>query len=214
MEWRVNGIDKAKFSTPSMTWESTGDLNQLIAGMFSDHLTSCVWRSFSQRPRESLPIDGRDDSFWDAVVENAHRVGLPAALLTEYDPFGAILSRWTYSRPDQRPAGRRIERVLGHASGGGIAYIGTIDDVEVFTADVEDGHSYLFSAQMLESVSYRLATPDAFVSVEFEEGDNPWGGTVVVRFAQQVVWRDTIIIDLTTDDALIDEETLITEPME
>jgi hypothetical protein len=135
-------------------------------------------------------------------------------LLTEYDPFGAILSRWTNSPPAPRPPGRRVERVLGHASGGGTAYIGTIDGVEVFTADVEDGHSYLFSAQMLESVSYRLVTPDAFVSVEFEEGDNPWGGTVVVRFAQQVVWRDTIVIDLTTDDELVDEETSIAASIE
>jgi hypothetical protein len=101
-----------------------------------------------------------------------------------------------------------------HASGGGTAYIGTIDGVEVFTTDVEDGHSYLFSAQMLESVSYHLVTPDAFASVEFEEGDNPWGGTVVVRFAQQVVWRNTIVIDLTTDDKLVDEETSTAASME
>jgi hypothetical protein len=36
---------------------------------------------------------------------------------------------------------------------------------------------------VLEAVSYRLVTPDAFVSVEFDEGDNPWSGTVIVRFA-------------------------------
>jgi hypothetical protein len=110
--------------------------------------------------------------------------------------------------PLGRPAGHHIEYVQGHPSGGGTGYIGTIDSVEVFTTDVEDGHSYLLSARMLESVSYRLVTPDAFASVEFEEGDNPWGGTVVVRFAQEVVWRDTIVIDLATEGALVDEEAL------
>ncbi len=60
---------------------------------------------------------------------------------------------------------------------------------------------------MRDLVSYRLVTPDAFVSVEFEEGDNPWSGTVIVRFAQQVLWRDTPVIDLVTEDALTDEET-------
>lgn len=65
----------------------------------------------------------------------------------------------------------------------------------------------MFSALMRDLVSYRLVTPDAFVSVEFEEGDNPWSGTVIVRFAQQVLWRDTPVIDLVTEDALTDEET-------
>ena len=134
-------------------------------------------------------------------------MGPPATLLTEFDPIGADLSRWIHSPADQRPTNRLIEHVQGRPSGGGTAYIGAIDGVEVFTADVEDGHSYLFSALMLETVSYRLVTPDAFVSLEFEEGDNPWGGTVVVRFAQHVVWRDTPIIDLVTADALEGEET-------
>jgi hypothetical protein len=206
LEWRVNNIDKARFVTPSMSWESVGDLNLLIAEMFRDHLTWHVWWSFRQRPREALQIEDPDDSFWDAVGQNAQRVGSPATLLTDYDPFGAVLSRWTNSPPDRRPAGRRIEYVQGHPSGGGTGYVGMIDGVEVFTTDVEDGHSYLFSAKILESVSYRLVTPDAFVSVEFEEGDNPWSGTVVVRFAQSVAWRDTPVIDLVTEDTLADEE--------
>jgi hypothetical protein len=54
---------------------------------------------------------------------------------------------------------------------------------------------------VLEAVSYRLVTPDAFVSVEFDEGDNPWSGTVIVRFAQQVVWRDRSVIDLVVENS-------------
>jgi hypothetical protein len=60
---------------------------------------------------------------------------------------------------------------------------------------------------MLEAVSYRLVTPDAFVSVEFEEGDNPWSGRVVVRFAQHAVWQDTPVIDLAAEDVPADAET-------
>jgi hypothetical protein len=207
MEWRVSGIDKARFVTPSMSWESGGDLNRLIAEMFREHLTSRVWWSFWQLPRESLEIDGSDEGFWGAVAQNALRVGSPATLLTNYDPFGAILSRWANSPPDRHPADRQIEYVQGHAGGGGTGYVGTIDGVEVFTADVEDGHSYVFSALTLDVVSYRLVAPDTFVSVDFEEGDNPWSGTVVVRFAQEVLWRDTPLIDLVTEDAPADEET-------
>jgi hypothetical protein len=206
MEWRINGINKAVFVTPSMEWESAGDLNRLIAEGFRDSLTFYVWRSLWQRPREALQIDGSDEEFWDEVAQNAQRVGPSASLLTDYDPFGAILSQWTNSPLDRRPAGRHIEHVQDHPTGAGTSYIGTIDGIEVFTADVEDGHSYLFSAQMLEAVSYRLVTLDNFVSVEFEEGDNPWSGTVLVRFAQQATWRDTPVIDLVTEDKPTDEE--------
>jgi hypothetical protein len=205
-ELRVNGIDKSGFVTPSMAWESTSDLNRLISEMFRDQLTSQVWRSFWQRRRESLQIEYPDNAFWNAVVQNAERMGSAATLLIDYDPFGAVLSRWTHSPPDQRPAGRRIEYVQGHPSGGGTGYVGTIDEVEVFTTNVEDRHSYLFSATMLDLVTYRLVAPDAFVSVEFEEGDNPWSGTVVVRFAQEALWRDAPVLDLIAEDPQSDEE--------
>ena len=206
MEWRITGIDKARFVAPSMAWESASDLSRLIAEAFQGSLTQHVWRSWSQHPREALRVDGSDEGFWDRVAESAQRVGLPVTLLTDYDPFGAILSRWTNSPSDRRPAGRRIEYVQGRPSGAGTGYVGSIDGVEVFTADVEEGHSYLFPAQMLEAVSYRLVTPDAFVSVEFEEGDNPWSGIVVVRFAQDVAWRNKPIIDLVVEDAPADEK--------
>jgi hypothetical protein len=99
----------------------------------------------------------------------------------------------------------------GIPTGGGTGYVGTIDGVEVFTTDVEDGHSYLFSAIMLDVIAYRLVTSGAFVSVAFEEGDNPWSGTVVVRFAQQVAWRDTPVLDLVTQ-SLPSEEEMPTAP--
>jgi hypothetical protein len=185
---------------------NASDLNRLIGEAFRDCLTSWVWRTFWLRRRDSVEIDGWDENLWDAVADGARRFGEPATLLTTYDPIGAGVSHWIYSPAGQRPPGRRVEYVQGHPSGGGTGYVGTIDGVEVFTADVEDGHSYLFSALMLESVSYRLVTPDAFVSVEFDEGDDPWSGTIVVRFAQDVRWHDIPVIDLISEDASADEE--------
>jgi hypothetical protein len=134
------------------------------------------------------------------------RLGLPATLVTSFEPFGAALSQWAYGLPGQQPAGHQIEYVQGHPSGGGTGYIGTIDNVEVFTASIEQGRSVLFPATMLDAVSYRLVTPDSFFSVEYEEGDDPWSGTVLVRFAQETVWHDKPIIDLVTEDAPLDEE--------
>ena len=50
MEWRITGIDKARFVTPSMAWESAGDLNRLIAEGFRDNLTWHVWRTLWAAP--------------------------------------------------------------------------------------------------------------------------------------------------------------------
>ncbi len=208
MEWRITGINKASFVTPSMEWESGGDLVRLIQDAFRNNLTRQVWGSLFRRRPKSVQVDGSDDDFWNAVADGAQRVGHPAALLTAYDPIAATVFHWIHGPADQRPAGRRIEHVQGHRSGGGTGYVGTVDGVEVFSADVEEHHSYLFSALMLESVSYRLVTPDDFVSAEFEEGEggNPWNAAIVVRFAQHAAWRDMPIIDLVAEDALADEE--------
>lgn len=207
MEWQITGIDKANFVTPSMAWESSSDLNRFITDGLRGRLASHVWRAFWQRPPEPVAIEG-EESLWDAIADNVGRVGHPAVLVTAYDPVAATVSRWTCSPPDRRPADRRIEYVQGHESGGGTSYVGTVDGIEVFAAEVEESHSYLFSARMLESVAYRLVTPDAFVSAEFQEGEdgNPWNGRIIVRFAQDTVWRDTPIIDLVAQDAPEDEE--------
>lgn len=204
MEWRITGIDKSTFVTPTMSWQRAGDLHHVIEDAFRNNLTQRLWWCFFRRPLESVNVDGSDDSFWDAVTDNIERTGQPATLLTTFES----VSHWTNNPPDRRPASRHIEYVQGHPSGGGTGYVGTVDGVEVFTAPVEEHHSYLFSALMLESVSYRLVTPEAFVSVEFEDGEhgNPWNGSIVVRFAQHITWRDKPIIDLVTEATLEDEE--------
>ena len=63
MEWRITGIDKARFVTPSMAWESSGDLNRLIAEGFRDHLTWHVWWSFWQRPPKLSKSKARTTAF-------------------------------------------------------------------------------------------------------------------------------------------------------
>ncbi len=205
-EWRINKVDKANFVTPSMAWEGLDNLNRVVAEAFSEHLTSCVWASFWRRQHDSYQVDDPENGFWDAVAQHAGRLGLPATLVTAFEPFGAILSQWAYGLPGQRPAGHQVEYIQGHPSGGGTGYIGTIDNVDVFTASIEQGRSVLFPATMLDVVYYRLVAPVSFFSVEYEEGDNPWSGTVLVRFAQESVWHDKPIIDLVTEDAPSDEE--------
>ena len=71
----MNKIDKARFVTPPMAWESTGDLNRLIAEAFCNHLTLRIWRSLMQRPREALQIGGPHDNFWDAVAQKCSTRG-------------------------------------------------------------------------------------------------------------------------------------------
>jgi len=203
MEWRITGIDKGKFVTPAMSWESVNDWTLVIVDAFREALTQRIWARFFQHQPELVEIDrsAYPDALWDAVSECVESVGQPATLLTTYDPIGSTISTWLVRPPAQQPTNRRIEHVQGHPSGGGTGYIGTVDGVEVFTAPVEPNHSYLFSALMLQSISYRLVTPDAFISAEFEEGDDPWNGAILVRYCQCVEWRPTPIVEFVGEGA-------------
>ena len=203
MEWRINGIDKGKFVTPVMSWESVNDLTHVILDTFREALTLRVWVAFFEHQPELVGIDRSTypDALWDGVSECIERVGQPATLLTTYDPVGSRITSWLHSPAAQQPANRRIEYVQGHPSGGGTGYTGTLDGVEVFAASVEPHQSYLFSARMLQSISYRLVTPDAFISVEFEEWDDPWNGAIVVRYCQCVEWHPTPIVKFVGKEA-------------
>ena len=208
-EFRINGVDKGELVTPPMSWISSNDPNKVLADAFRQTLTQYVWGDFFRRPREVVHIDssGYPGGYFDAVAEHADRVGSRPTLLVPYDPIGNTISQWTYRLAD-KPDHIEVERREGREGGGGTGYLGTIAGTDIFTADVEEDRSYLYSALMLKSVTYHHVTPSAYIEVIFEEGENPWKGTILVRFAQSMTWSDYPVIELKLDglDEDVDED--------
>jgi hypothetical protein len=196
IEWRITGIDKGEFVNPMMSWE-TSNLNQFIVDAFRQCLTQYVWAEFFNREREVVDIDSSTypDGYWNIVLACADDVGAQPTILVPYDPVGTTITNWTY-RLAERPNNLEIQRMEGRQGGGGTGYLATVNGIDVFTAPDDPNHSYLFSALMIKSINYRLVTPDAFISVALDEGDDPRKSEIVVRFSQFVRWRSTSIVEL------------------
>lgn len=209
-EFRIKGVDKGELVTPPMSWVSSNDTNKVIAGAFRQTLTQYVWAEFSQRPREVVHIDSSSypGGYFDMVASHADRVGPRPTLLVPYDPIGNTVSQWTYGLTD-KPDNIRVKRRKEREGGGGTGYLGTIDGTDIFTAgDIEKDRSGLYSALMLKSVTYNRVTPSAYLDVIFEEGEDPWKGTILVRFAQSMTWSEDPVIELVLDgfDGDVDED--------
>ncbi len=65
----------------------------------------------------------------------------------------------------------------------------TVNGLDVFTAQLAPTHSYLFSTRKVESITYRWVEPNNFVTVQFEEGDDPAQRRVAIRFCQKARFR-------------------------
>jgi hypothetical protein len=89
----------------------------------------------------------------------------------------------------------------GHDSGWGSGYVGTVNGVDVYSTALPGDRSILYSANMLQSIAYSpVANNGGLVTVELEEGDNPFGSTIVVRFCQTTNWADSPVVEINLQD--------------
>jgi hypothetical protein len=187
--WRFGVIDKGTLVEPAMSGQGLDELIRISADAFRVLLTETIWHDFWQEGCDEVEIDGSTypDGYWTAVLAKVGQVGPDAALLVPYKPIGDRISRWQYGQ-EARPSFLEIERLEGRRSGGGLAYLATVNGLEVFTAQIAANHSYLFSTHKLESITYRWVEPGKFVTAEFEDGDDPAQGKLAIRFSQEARW--------------------------
>ena len=94
---------------------------------------------------------------------------------------------------------KRLKRARGRRRA--LAISGTVNGgADIFTAPGETNRSYLFSALMLRSVTYNRVTPSTHVDAVFEEGEDPWKGAILIRFAQSLKWSSDPVVELVLDD--------------
>jgi hypothetical protein len=197
-EFRVNGIDKGDFVTPSIAAVSVNDLNDVIVDSFRQVLAQYLWSDFHRRPRETLEVGmaGYPQSYWTAVTEKLNAVGPAPSILAGHDPIGETVSDWLI-RPDNRIPGHEAAYQQGHDSGWGSGYVGTVGGVDVYASDFPADKSILYSATMLQSIVYRPVTDGGtLLTVELEEHDDPFHCTVVARFCQCTTWSQAPVIEI------------------
>jgi hypothetical protein len=189
--WRINGIDKGALVDPPMS-DQSHDVIRIAVDEFPKWLGNHVWSDFWKDGTEVVEIDesAYPQGYWNAVLRSVEQVGFDPALLVPYEPIGESISRWQYGQ-GRCPDFIEIKRLARKPSGGGIAYEATVNGLDVFLAQFNADHSYLFSTRKLQSIIHRWVERDKFVTAEFEEGNDPSRGTIVIRFSQETRWRST-----------------------
>lgn len=189
-EFSVGTVDKGDLSDPNMSASSPG-LEELIASMFREYLAREIRWKFFRQPRKVIQIAADyPGDYWQQVETEHALMGVPAALLVPYDPIGVDITSWMYGQPEGKPDRVRIEH-LNRGNGGGLGYIATINDLDVYTAsDIEKHISLLVPTDAGASITYsKISGADTAVVIELRDGEDPRKSTLVVKYALDVNWN-------------------------
>lgn len=202
-EWIVNGIDKGQMTTPALAPPTTG-LEEMIVSVFTQHLANLTRMEFGRHRHQTVRMacSAYPRRYWQTVVKHAAQFTDGAVLLVPFNPTGRNISERLYHHAAGLPADVRIERLEGRQSGGGASYVGTVEEIDVYTTQLPAERSWLFSRTTLRSVAYGRLQSGNFVDVVFEEGEDPRKSRLRVRFHQSAEWNDIPIIEIVLRDRI------------
>jgi hypothetical protein len=197
-ESRFGVVDRGAFSEPPMSAIEFDEYARIIADESGHRLASDVWRDFFGRAKETIAVATSNGliNFWRAVIANAPRVGPEPTILVPYDDFGEQVAQASHGMTGSGLDAFQVIRVEHFRGGGGIAYMGTIEGVHVFSAEVKPGTATLFSGRSLLGITYGVVHGDEdLADLEFEETENPAESWIRLRFAQTTTWAGTPTLD-------------------
>jgi hypothetical protein len=130
------------------------------------------------------------------VVEQAPGIGPEPTLLVPYDNIGEEISLSAHGIKTALPPDLHVKFVDNMPTGSGVAYLGDINGVHVYQTIPPTQQPVLFSGSCLRRITYaQVAEGYGPVTFEFQEADDPQRSGVVMRFAQQLEWDDTPVIE-------------------
>jgi hypothetical protein len=96
------------------------------------------------------------------------------------------------------PAGLNTRGDTAMPSGGGTAYMGTIDGIHVYTAQGLTQQAILCSGRLLRVISYGVVRGrDEIADFSFVDGDDLQKSRVRLKFAQRIEWADDVFVEFT-----------------
>ncbi len=204
-DYTFGRIDKGAYFRPPMSAINRDDLDRIITEALQDALTRHFWRSFRGQPREEEAFHdtGNAGDFWHVIVEQAQRVGEPRVALVPRH-LGELVGEAAWGIASHGLDDFTIERKDHLGGGGGLAYVGTLNGIDVYVWN-DDRDALLFCPQMAEAIDYApVGLNGEIVDFEFVDDQDPTQSQVKLRFSQQVKWgTGTIIHFAILDDASI-----------
>lgn len=189
--FRVTGVSKGELTDPPMDIQSANFDDAMVA-FATNHLAGRIVTAFARRPRRKIELSARieDVAFWRIAAEKGKEVGPePTILVSRQDH----LYRFLYTSKGAAES-LRIEHKQQKAEG---SYLGTIEGIDVFSAELSKSEAWLFSARSLERVEYgALGEQDQLILVDFEPADDKISGALRFQFEQIIKFKDLPIIEL------------------
>jgi hypothetical protein len=191
-------IDKGSFVVPEMSAVLFDDLPGSFVYVSRDYLASLVWRSLYHRPKRIVSMDVAEgtSAFWRHVIDEAPKVGPEPIVLVPFSVFGEEISAAAHRFSGGGLTGFEITHMSDTPSGGGTAYMGTIEGIHVYTAGVMTNSAVLCSLRLLRGICYGTVHGRSdIVDFWFVESEDPTASRVRLKFAQVIEWSDHVFVE-------------------
>jgi hypothetical protein len=195
-ETKFGVIDKGLFTLPEMSAATFDDVPGLFIDILRRHLSNSVWSDFYRRPKRVVSADtsAGSDPFWRGVIAEAPSVGPEPTLLIPFAVFGEEIAKAVIL--GEGLAGFTVTRNAAMPSGGGTGYMGSIESIPVYSAQVLRGHAILCSGCLLRTIAYGIVHgQDDIADFSFVDGDDLERSQVQLKFAQRLEWADDVFVE-------------------
>jgi hypothetical protein len=191
-------MDKGAFTVPEMSEASFDDLPSMFVEVLCTHLSNFVWQDLYHRPKRVVPVDisVSTDPFWQRVIDEAPSVGPEPIVLVPFPGIGEEIAM--ASTLGGGPAGSNVHRDAAMPSGGGTGYMGTVEGIAVYAAQVLTQQAILCSSNLLRAITYGVVHGrDDIADFSFVDGDDPQSSQVRLKFGQRIEWADDVLVEFT-----------------
>jgi hypothetical protein len=197
-ETEFGKISRGSFVRPEMSGINFDELPGIFVEASRSYLTNLVWYGLSHRPKRvvSINISKGTSVFWRRAVDEAPKVGPEPILLIPYSVFGAEILAASYHIPGGGGvSGFEITKVAGMHTGGGTAYLGTIEGIHIYGFNAARNLAVLCSRHLLRGINYGIIHGENSVfDFWFIENEDPENSYVRLKFAQGLEWADDVFV--------------------
>lgn len=192
---RVFGdIKKAYLTNPPMD-DPILNFEDFFASSIQTDTCNRIWRAFSQRDRTLRTIEHAifHDEFWQDLEPLAKQVGICPVLLVSRSSEGRAIRDLRYGRAEKQ-GDLKIEYHADKAIYG--SYIASVNGIDLYGADFDDGVAWLFSGNTLSNVQYsELDNENHCVEVNYATEDDI-DGQLHLRFSEHLTWSSAPIFEV------------------
>lgn len=191
-------MDKGAFTLPEMSEASFDDVPSIFVEALRTHLSNFVWQDLYHRPKRVVPVDisGSTDPFWQRVIAEAPSVGPEPMVLVPFANIGEEIAM--ASTLGGGPPGLNVSRDAEMPSGGGTGYLGTVEGIPIYSAQVLTQQAILCSRRLLRAITYGVVHGrDDIADFSFVDGDDLKRSRVRLKFGQRTEWADDVFVEFT-----------------